>query len=441
MKKLFKKLLPFICIATATIAMFSFAGCSGAVNMGYMGLDSSTDAYDRPSGSPLPGDDYVEGGITGDGDVTGTVPPEPDGSESGGNVQQHPYVKQLTAAEWRDAHNYGMWLELFAQGDNQTPKGIFYGYSDNMRGLETANMHEISVKAGDNPVVNAKVKLYGESGELYSAVTDSAGKAYVFGNGSYVEAVSGNYTARADIGDGITEVALENSGEYESELEIMLVVDTTGSMSDELRFLCDELAGVIARTSDVLDCKIRLGFVFYRDKGDDYVTCKFDLTDVSSETGLSSMLSNLKAQSAAGGGDYPEAVDTALAKAVSANWNESSKTKLLFQILDAPYHDESSYQKTFSDAVKDAAGKGIRIIPVAASGLNTLGQFTMRSASLMTGGTYTFITDDSGIGNSHELPDTGEFTVEYLSDLMVRLIKGYYTGTFDEPVHWLQSQS
>lgn len=129
------------------------------------------------------------------------------------------------------------------------------------------------------------------------------------------------------------------------------------------------------------------------------------------------------------------------AQPVRADWHNNSKTKLLFHVLDAPYHDKQENQSMFASAVKSASEKGIRIIPVAASGLDVLGQYVMRSAALLTGGTYTFLTDDSGIGNSHELPAVGKFTVEYLSDLMVRLIKGYYTGTFEEPVFWKQSDS
>jgi hypothetical protein len=44
---------------------------------------------------------------------------------------------------------------------------------------------------------------------------------------------------------------------------------------------------------------------------------------------------------------------------------------------------------------------------------------------MSTNGTYVFITDDSGIGNSHLEPSVGEFQVEFLNDLMVRLINKY----------------
>lgn len=376
----------------------------------------------------------------------------PDGSDADGDSsgnQQKPIVKQLTAAEWRDALNYDFWLNLFEKdipvqgqdGEEQTQDGIFSRYAVATRGLDTFDMHEVYVTCNEEPVIGANVYLYNESTVVYSAVTDSVGTAYVFGDGTHIEAVSGQYTASAEIADEVTSISLDGCDNLQDELEIMFVVDTTGSMGDELSFLCDELAGIVTRVSSALDCKIRLGLLFYRDKGDEYLTKKFDFVDVNSSNGLNTVVKNIKAQKASGGGDTPEAVDTALAEAIEANWNTNSKTRLLFHVLDAPYHDNQENQSVFANAVKSAAQKGIRIIPVAASGFDTLGQYIMRSAALLTGGTYTFLTDDSGIGFSHELPTVGEFTVEYLSDLMVRLIKGYYTGTFEEPILWSQSES
>jgi len=62
----------------------------------------------------------------------------------------------------------------------------------------------------------------------------------------------------------------------------------------------------------------------------------------------------------------------------------------------------------------------------------------MRSAALITGGTYVFLTNDSGIGNSHEMPAVGEFTVEYLNSCLVRVIGELYDGIPREPVDFRQ---
>lgn len=445
MKVMRKAFVTIMLLILALVTAFTFIACSAN------------------GGGYSPSDGVSNGGWT--GSTGGIVPSAPDGAwdtdyvpSEGCNgvikpddIQKPIVKKQLTAAEWRDADNYESWLKLFEkgtaedeqQGQNElTKNGIFLDYAVATRGLDTFDMHEIYVTCDGSPVAGVQVTLYNENDAVYSAVSNSAGKAYVFGSGTTVEAVSGECRASETIADdGVTTIDLTSYDACENELEIMLVVDTTGSMGDELAFLCDELAGVVKRVSSALDCKIRLGLLFYRDDGDFYVTRKFDFADVTSSEGLEKVENNIKAQTSGGGGDYPEAVDTALSEAVAANWNANSKTKLLFHVLDAPYHDEQENQSKFASAVNSAAQKGIRIIPVAASGLDTLGQYTMRSAALLTGGTYTFLTDDSGIGNSHEKPEVGEYTVEYLSDLMVRLIKGYFTGTFDAPIEWTQSES
>ena len=65
------------------------------------------------------------------------------------------------------------------------------------------------------------------------------------------------------------------------------------------------------------------------------------------------------------------------------------------------------------------------MIPVAASGVDKDTEFMLRFFDLATGGTYVFLTDDSGIGNSHIKATVGDHKVEKLADLMVRLIKKY----------------
>ncbi len=45
--------------------------------------------------------------------------------------------------------------------------------------------------------------------------------------------------------------------------------------------------------------------------------------------------------------------------------------------------------------------------------------------AMFTDGTYTFITNHSGIGNDHLTPTIGEYQVELLNDLIVRLVTKY----------------
>ena len=76
----------------------------------------------------------------------------------------------------------------------------------------------------------------------------------------------------------------------------------------------------------------------------------------------------------------------------------------------------------YRNLIAQYAQSGIRIVPVVASGIDKSTEFLMRMTAIRTHGTYVFITDDSGIGGEHLEPTVGEYEVEFLSDLLVRLI-------------------
>jgi hypothetical protein len=49
----------------------------------------------------------------------------------------------------------------------------------------------------------------------------------------------------------------------------------------------------------------------------------------------------------------------------------------------------------------------------------------MRFFSISTNSTYVFITNHSGIGENHIEASVGKYQVEFLNNLMVRLINKY----------------
>ena len=89
------------------------------------------------------------------------------------------------------------------------------------------------------------------------------------------------------------------------------------------------------------------------------------------------------------------------------------------------YHEHIENVNTIKSQIKLAQEKGIKIIPIVASGANKNVEFLMRFFSISTNGTYVFITDDSGVGNKHLKPTDDDFKVEKLNDLIVRLIEKY----------------
>lgn len=199
----------------------------------------------------------------------------------------------------------------------------------------------------------------------------------------------------------------------------MFTIDATGSMGDEINYLKSELKDIMGRLDSRINEK-RVALTFYRDHGDDYV-----VKDVDFSTDIDGVRAFLAQQSAGGGGDYEEAVEEALKVSMSKTWQMDSKSKLLFLLLDAPPHYTQENVDIIKNQIKIAQEKGIKIIPIVASGANKNVEFLMRYFSVSTNGTYVFLTDDSGIGNSHIKPTTDDYKVEKLNDLIVRLIEKY----------------
>lgn len=207
-------------------------------------------------------------------------------------------------------------------------------------------------------------------------------------------------------------------------LDIMFVIDTTGSMGDELNYLQTELTSIITAIP-YEESLVNIGLIFYRDIGDDYVVRYHGFTN-----DIAAAQQTLSNESHDGGGDYPEAMDQALQQAIDANWNTDSK-RIAFLIADAPPHAENV--RATWNAAEQARLKNIHIVPVAASGVAEDAEYLMRSMAAYTNSRYLFLTDDSGYGNSHAEPEIDCYVVTHLKNLMIRVMNSLITGTRDEP--------
>jgi hypothetical protein len=165
---------------------------------------------------------------------------------------------------------------------------------------------------------------------------------------------------------------------------------------------------------------VRYGLVVYRDEGDTFVTRSFDFADAAT------FKANLAQQSSDGGGDYPEAVEQALAAARALSWRTGNVARLAFLIGDAPPHDDNA--AAFIIQVNLARAGGIRLYPVGASGVGDVAEYLFRLAAQSTLGRYLWLTDDSGIGGGHAEPHIPCYQVELLSKLMVRMIESELAG-------------
>lgn len=331
----------------------------------------------------------------------------------------------LTAGEWRDNSAWSDWLEKIGQ---DAWRGIADAWN-----VSIERRVEVTVSNGGVPIRGARVELMNAAGEnIWSTVTDHEGKAYLFCMASEQARESDKPTSvrvsAVDCETVTVELGASDSlqvslaaARREVKLDLMFVVDTTGSMADELKYLQAELEDVVERVGkESKVASIRTSVNFYRDEGDEYVVRYFGFRDDISES-----IANISAQHAEGGGDYPEAVHTALDNAINAHAWDSDSVKLLFLVLDAPPHQKQDVIASLSSSIEQAATLGIRIIPVMASGSDTTCEVLFRSMAILTGGTYAFLTNHSGVGNAHAEQSVGEYNVEKLNDLMVRVIKEY----------------
>lgn len=131
---------------------------------------------------------------------------------------------------------------------------------------------------------------------------------------------------------------------------------------------------------------------------------------------------------AAGGGDVPEVPERALTEAARLSWDASPPTaKLVFWVADAPPHDGE--KAAFSTAVRTLRDQGVQVYPVASSGIDVRTEYARRASAQLTQGRYLFLTDDSGVGNSHLAPTIPCYVVTKLNQAMERAIDSELAGT------------
>ncbi len=345
-----------------------------------------------------------------------------------------PKAGLLTAGEWNDNKNYAFLKALIANGQDDDFGKYFRDWSLTPFGRLVIH----AVCADGSAMANAVVKVFSADGSLrWTCRTDSAGMAYVYynvlGDSGAPASIKVTYgqdefdyaVTSADLDENaVIELSFGSFAPVPKALDLMFMIDTTGSMWDELEYLQTELEDVITRVkNNNPNLTLRLSVNFYRDMEDTYIVRSYPFS-----ANIDEELKALKAEYADGGGDYEEAVELALEDAVNNHeWSEDA-VKLMFLVLDAPPHNTQTIRESLASTLQDAVLKGIRVIPVASSGVDKTTEFLLRTFAMVTGGTYTFLTDDSGIGGSHITPTIGEYVVEQLCDLLVRLIDEYLTG-------------
>jgi hypothetical protein len=123
---------------------------------------------------------------------------------------------------------------------------------------------------------------------------------------------------------------------YSGPLDVAFVIDSTGSMWDEIDEVKENVTALAEQIS-AIDPDYRLALVDYRDTLDEESDYQSRL-DVDFTLDIASFDLELNALEAEGGGDTPESVYSGLMTALNLDWRPGSK-KIVIQIGDAPAKD------------------------------------------------------------------------------------------------------
>jgi Mg-chelatase subunit ChlD len=366
------------------------------------------------AGAPLP---EATGGATSD-DIAGPAVERPVGPEAG-----------FRAGEIDDNDDFAAYLNYL-----QT----YYG--NDVRQADIGERYIIRVINDDQrPILDARVTIFDGATPVFRGRTTAEGRTIFFPRVLGLSENTASLRVTAEYDQAVAETTLVRGTTETIEiglrgvtidptlrLDLLFLLDTTGSMGDELGRLqttIDDIAQRIDAFTPRPD--IRYGMVAYKDNDDAYVTRSFDFT-----RDLESFRNELRALSAQGGGDTPEAVDEALYEAVvRADWSEEPAVRLVFLVADAGPHMSNQAQFTYLDSTREAVARGLKIYPIAASNTDPQAEYVFRQLAQQTLGGFVFLTyqpDQSGgaPGDSTTL-DAGDqpYTVERLDDLIVGIIE------------------
>ena len=244
-----------------------------------------------------------------------------------------PSAGKLTAGEVNDFAKWALWPKLldgshsnYLQDWQMVPRNRYVVQLTNTQGY---------------PIVDRSVSLTDTKGNtLFQARTDNTGKAELWDGlfetnkttAAFVQIDGQQYPAQRFDTEGLIRITINEPCEAPEVADVFFIFDATGSMGDELRYLQAEMQDVISRSQSAVEgLHIRTGALVYRDHTDAYLTRISRLSD-----SIQTTQQFISDQSAAGGGDYEEAVPEALMAAVNAaGWSPSARARIAFLILDA----------------------------------------------------------------------------------------------------------
>lgn len=344
-----------------------------------------------------------------------------------GPAPRRPRDESVSAGVVDDNADFGAYLAYRARNEHLP-----------VRPRDVQERYRLTVHdAAGRPVADAQVSLHANGRALpLWARTDAGGQVWlhpgVMPGGApslmEVQVRKGGTVGRALLQRGqrdALQVRLDRDLPLQRvRLDLVFLVDATGSMADEIdklkrsmRSMADQIARLPSRPDTCF------ALVAYRDRGDAFFVRAHDFGK-----DLDAFQRSLGALQAGGGGDYPEALNEALHTAVHRlSWRGDGATRLVVLVADAPPHLDYG-APYYDDDMQGALARGIKLFAVGASGLDPTGEYVFRQAAQYTGGRFVFLTyakaDDPSSGPGRETAhDVGNYSVESLDRLVVRLVR------------------
>jgi len=291
-----------------------------------------------------------------------------------------------------------------------------------------------AVDADGNGVPDARATIRRADGTVLETVRTYADGSIILtppANGIVevqIESSAGNAGARVDPA-GARSVRIELPGRRRIPtpvpLDIVFVMDTTGSMGEEI----ERLKATVEIIRDNLDLAqprpaLRFGLVLYKDRGDEYIVRSYPLTE-----DLEAFRKNLAKAYADGGGDEPEDLEAALEAAVSPamGWRPAG-ARLAFVVTDAPAH---AYDGTvgYDISTERAREAAIKIHTIGTGGLPLPGEYQLRQIAQRTRGRYIFLTygergeSEGGVPGAVSHHTGSNWTADKLEAVIIRFAK------------------
>jgi len=355
------------------------------------------------------------------------IPVEPDGGIGDGaeplppDIEPPPVDQPLRAGSVDDNADYQGYLDYLSR---ISALGV------NLRELDPSNRSVVTVTGGNGlPVAGAEVvATVGDISVLLRTTADGTARFHPAFYGmdpasGVTFSLEGADDAEAATGEDAFLVVQGDGGAAEPvPLDVLFLLDATGSMGDEidrLKTTIDSVASRVAALDPAPD--VRFAMTLYRDELDAFVTATYDFTGDIGE-----FKAALREVVADGGGDYPEALEEGLAEALAEpSWRPAAEAvQLVFVVADAPPQVGRQLEVTYPDAIRTAIERGIKIFPVASSESDDQAEAVFRQMAQATGAPFVFLSYGAGgaaTGGSTDI-DSTDYEELALDELVVRLI-------------------